>query len=109
MQEDNFNQKIYSLLKKVPKGKITTYKILAEALDTKAYRAVSQAMRNNPYAPEVPCHRVVSSDGKIGGFSGTMDIESAEIKRKIKMLQSEGIKIKNSSIVDFEKVLVKEL
>ena len=109
MQENNFNQKIYSLLKKVPKGKITTYKILAEALDTKAYRAVGQAMRNNPYAPEVPCHRVVSSDGSIGGFSGTMDRESREIKRKIKMLQSEGIKIKNSMIVDFEKVLVKEL
>ena len=82
MQENNFNQKIYSLLKKVPKGKITTYKILAEALDTKAYRAVGQAMRNNPYAPEVPCHRVVSSDGSIGGFSGTMDRESREIKKK---------------------------
>ena len=109
MQNNNFDEKIYSLLKKVPKGKITTYKILAEALETKAYRAVGQAMRHNPFAPEVPCHRVVSSDGKIGGFSGTMDTESREIKKKIKMLKSEGINIKNNRIVDFEKVVFNEL
>ena len=61
----DFNEKVYSLLRKVPKGKVTTYKELAEKLNTKAYRAVGQAMKCNPYAPEVPCHRVVSSSGKI--------------------------------------------
>ena len=66
-----FNEKVYSLLKKVPKGKVTTYKVLAEKLGTKAYRAVGQAIRCNPYAPEVPCHRCVSSVGSIGGFMGT--------------------------------------
>lgn len=105
MQNNNFDEKIYSLLKKVPKGKLTTYKILAEALNTKAYRAVGQAMRHNPYAPKVPCHRVVSSDGKIGGFSGTMNPNSKEVRRKIEMLRKEGVKIKANKIMDFEKVL----
>mgnify|MGYP001575711556 CR=1 FL=1 len=100
-----FNEKIYSLLKKVPKGKVTTYKALAEALDTKAYRAVGQAMRHNPYAPEVPCHRVVASDGTIGGFSGSWNPESKEVKRKIRMLRNEWIKINGYKVMDFEKVL----
>jgi len=100
-----FNEKAYKLLRKVPKGKVTTYKALSEKLGTKAYRAVGQAMRCNPYAPKVPCHRVVSSDGSIGGFSGTKNPESKEIKKKISMLKNEGIKIKNNRIVDFEKRL----
>ena len=108
MQKQNsFNQKIYSLLKTVPKGKITTYKILAEAAGTKAYRAVGQAMRNNPYAPIVPCHRVVSSNGTIGGFMGTKEKNSKEIKKKIRMLEKEGVKIKNNRIVDFRDIYFK--
>ncbi|MBI2650533.1 MGMT family protein [Candidatus Woesearchaeota archaeon] len=100
-----FNQRIYSLLKKVPKGKVTTYKALAEAAGTRAYRAVGQAMRCNPYAPVVPCHRVVKSDGNIGGFAGSINPDSKEIKRKIGMLRKEGLEIRNKRIVDFEKVL----
>jgi O6-methylguanine-DNA--protein-cysteine methyltransferase len=49
-----FADKAYDLLRKVPKGRVTTYKEIAHALETKAYRGVGQAMRNNPYAPEVP-------------------------------------------------------
>ena len=103
---ESFNEKIYTLLRKVPKGKVTTYKALAEKAGTKAYRAVGQAMRCNPYAPEVPCHRVVSSDGTIGGFSGTKNPDSSEIKRKITMLRKEGISVRNNRIVDFEKIVV---
>ena len=73
-QNNSFNERTYDLLKKVPKGKVTTYKALAEKLGTKAYRAVGQAMRCNPYAPKVPCHRVVKSDGSIGGFQGSIEI-----------------------------------
>ncbi len=65
----SFSEKCYELLKKVPKGKITTYKEIARALKTKAYRAVGNAMNKNPYSPKVPCHRVVKSDGKVGGFA----------------------------------------
>ena len=100
-----FNQKIYSLLKRVPKGKVTTYKALAEAAGTKAYRAVGQAMRCNPYAPIVPCHRVVKSDGSIGGFSGSVNPDSKEVKRKIKMLRKEGVEIGKNKVEDFENVL----
>lgn len=97
-QSKSFNQKIYILLKKVPKGKITTYKALANALGTKAYRAVGQAMRCNPYAPVVPCHRVVKSDGSIGGFSGSINPKSKEVRKKIRMLRKEGVEVKNNKL-----------
>ncbi len=93
-----FNEKVYSLCKRIPKGKISTYKILAEALNCKAYRAVGNAMNKNPYAPVVPCHRVVKSSGEIGGFASGS-------KEKIKMLEKEGIKIIDGRIIDFEKKL----
>ena len=100
-----FSQKIYSLLKKVPKGKVTTYKELANALNTKAYRAVGQAMKNNPYAPKVACHRVVASNGTLGGFNG--EKTGRAIERKKKMLRSEGIEFEKNKIKEFKKVLYK--
>ena len=82
----NFNEKTYVVLKQVPEGSVTTYKEIARALKSKAYRAVGNAMNKNPNAPEVPCHRVVRSDGSIGGFaSGTQN--------KIKMLRKEGVPV----------------
>ncbi|MBS3096073.1 MGMT family protein [Candidatus Woesearchaeota archaeon] len=101
MPPKNFNQKVYELLKKIPKGKVTTYRILAEKLGTKAYRAVGNAMATNPYAPKVPCHRVVNSNGNVGNYSG-----KGGKKGKIRMLEKEGIKIKNGRVVEFEKHLV---
>lgn len=88
---DSFNSRCYEILRQVPRGKVTTYKSLAEALGTKAYRAVGNAMHKNPYAPKVPCHRVIKSNGEVGGFaSGT--------KNKIAMLKKEGVKIKNGKV-----------
>ncbi len=92
----NFSDKVYSLVSKVPKGKVVTYGQIAKKLSSKAYRAVGTAMNKNPYADakgeiKVCCHRVINSDGKIGGFaSGT--------KNKIKMLKAEGIEIINGKI-----------
>ena len=87
----SFNEKCYEKLKRVPRGKVTTYREIARSLKKEAYRAVGNAMNKNPYAPKVPCHRVIKSNGEIGGFaSGT--------KNKIKMLKSEGIQIKNGKI-----------
>lgn len=87
----SFTECCYEILRKVPKGKVTTYKALARKLGTKAYRAVGNAMNRNPRAPHVPCHRVVCSDGSVGGFaSGT--------RKKISMLKKEGIKIINGKI-----------
>ncbi len=96
-----FAQKIYSQLKKVPKGKVTTYKALAESLGSKAYRAVGTAMKNNPNAPQVPCHRVVSSNGTVGGFKGEKSGKS--IAEKIVLLRNEGVEVIGGKIKDFEK------
>jgi len=90
-----FEEKCYFFLKKVPKGKVTTYKELGKAFNSKAYRAVGNAMNKNPYPGSgkglVPCHRVIKNTGEIGGFaSGT--------KNKVKILKSEGIEINNGKI-----------
>ena len=78
---DSFNERCYKLLRTVPEGKLTTYKDLAHALGTKAYRAVGNAMNKNPYAPEVPCHRVVNANGAIGGFAFGTD-KNKNVKRR---------------------------
>ena len=65
----NFNDKCYNLITQIPKGKISTYKEIAKALNTKAYRAVGNAMAKNPNLIFVPCHRVIRSDGSIGGYA----------------------------------------
>ena len=83
----SFNQKIWALCARVPKGRVTTYGELARALGCKSYRAVGNAMNKNPYAPAVPCHRVVGSDGKLTGFAGGLP-------KKVQMLEAEGIQIK---------------
>lgn len=87
----SFNERCYALLRKVPKGKVTTYKALAEALKTKAYQAVGNAMNKNPYAPQVPCHRVINVDGRLGGFA-------SGLKSKISLLKEEGIVIEQGKI-----------
>ncbi len=93
-----FNQKCYDILKKVPPGSVTTYGDLARKMGTKAFRAVGRAMNKNPFAPVVPCHRVVTSDGRIGGYA-------FGVEKKIKILQKEGVQVRNGKIVDFEKHL----
>lgn len=90
---------VYKLLKQVPEGKVTSYKALARAAgNPKASRAVGMFMKTNPYAPHVPCHRVVCSDGRLGGFSGKKRIDD-----KIRMLRDEGVPVKDGRIVDFKK------
>jgi len=72
-------------------------------LKSRAYRGVGQAMRKNPYAPEVPWHRVVATSGRIGGFQGK--ISGTAIHKKIKMLKNEGIEFHGEKIKNFEEVL----
>ena len=102
-----FYEKVYEVCKKVPKGKVTTYKALAEKLGSKAYRAVGTAMNRNPYGilncngkNMVPCHRVVGSSGDLVGFAHGL-------KKKAELLRKEGIEVKNNKIQDFDKVLYK--
>jgi len=61
-QVTEFQGRVYTLLKQIPSGKVTTYAALAKALNSSP-RAVGGALRNNPFAPEVPCHRCIASDG----------------------------------------------
>jgi len=93
-----FSELVLELTKKVPPGRVSTYKIIANKLNTKAYRAVGIALKNNKFPIVIPCHRIVKSDGSIGGYS-------RGIKEKIKLLKREGIKIRNNKIENFQKVL----
>jgi len=93
MSVSEFQTKVLELTKKIPKGKVSTYKIIASKLGTKAYRAVGTALRKNPFAPKVPCHRVINSDGSVGSYKGIKDN-----KEKIKLLEKEGIKIDNGRV-----------
>lgn len=93
----DFTKKVYKITKKIPKGKITTYKLIANKLNTKAYRAVGTILKNNNN-PEIPCHRVVKSNKKPGNYNKGK-------KEKIRLLKKEGIKIKNNKILDFKEKL----
>tara|TARA_B000000557_G_C20796943_1_gene453662 strand:- start:411 stop:710 length:300 start_codon:yes stop_codon:yes gene_type:complete len=93
-----FNQKCYELLSKIPSGKIVTYKQIANKLNTKAYRAVGNAMAKNPNPIIVPCHRVIKSNGSVGDYI-------LGVKRKINLLKNEGLTIKDSQVVNFEKFI----
>lgn len=88
-----FHDDVLEMVQRVPKGKVTTYKLLAEALGTKAYRAVGQALRHNAHPIVVPCHRVVASDGKIGGYAG-----KRKSRKKARLLQQEGVEVKYNMI-----------
>jgi len=91
-----FNEQVWDMCKQIPRGNVSTYGEIARALGTKAYQAVGNALNKNPYAPRVPCHRVVSSDGSLGGFAHGS-------KQKIALLCSEGVAVVDGKIVDFEK------
>lgn len=101
----NFFNDIYGLCKEIPTGRVSTYKILAEKLNTKAYRLVGYALKNNPDPKKIPCFRVVDSNGGLHGFEG--EVTKRVLEKKAKLLEKEGIKIKDNKVVDFEKVLYK--
>ena len=92
----DFYERCYQKLREVPVGYVTTYQDLALALGSRAVRAVGTAMNKNPYPrEEVPCHRVVRSDGSVGGYeSGT--------EHKVERLRSEGLTIIDGKIQNFE-------
>ena len=98
-----FEERVWTLMESIPKGKVTTYGLNAKKLNTRAYQAVGNACRSNPYASRVPCHRVVRSDGSVGGFGGKTSGKTVE--EKIRMLRREGVEIRNGKITDFEKAL----
>ena len=79
---------------------VSTYFELANSLNSKAFRAVGNAMANNPNPISTPCHRIVRSDGTLGGYS-------LGVKKKIELLKEEGISIQNNKIINFKSKLFK--
>jgi len=97
-------KEVYDLVKQIPYGKISTYKELGKSLNSKAYQAIGQILKNNKNPELIPCYKIIKSNGEIGGYSGS-NLEN--IKKKIQKLEKEGIKIKNNKIINFKKVLFK--
>jgi len=87
----DFQIKVWNAISKIPKGKVKTYKELARSIrKPKASRAVANACGKNPFPIKIPCHRVIRSDGRLGGYSG-----KGGIKTKRKLLRNEGVFIKS--------------
>lgn len=93
-----FAARVYAALKRVPSGRVITYAALARRIGCRSPRAVGQALRANPFAPEVPCHRVIASDLSPGGFFGKT--RGPELKRKLRLLAAEGVKFVNGVLVE---------
>ena len=84
-----FQIKVWNFLKTIPKGSVKTYKEVAIAIKyPKSARAVANACAKNPYAPKIPCHRVIRSDGLLGGYSGR-----GGVRTKLRLLRSEKVDI----------------
>jgi methylated-DNA-[protein]-cysteine S-methyltransferase len=82
----SFNEKVWALTARIPAGKVCTYADIASALNSKGFRAVGNALNKNPFAPGVPCHRVVGSDGRLTGFAGGLP-------KKEELLTREGVSV----------------
>ena len=94
----NLEHEVYKKLLQVPRGKVTTYSELAKAVGLKnGQRSIGRIMNKNPFPVIIPCHRVILSNGKIGGYAWGEKI-------KTNMLSKEGIKIKNGKILDANKI-----
>lgn len=86
-----FQRRVYLELLNIPSGSTTTYGALARRIGCRSAQAVGQALKRNPFAPDVPCHRVVAADGTLGGYNGKHD--AAQLERKRSLLASEGVVI----------------
>ena len=95
-----FQDKVLRLVKKIPKGRVSTYKEIGRALHRRGqiYRAVGRALHDNKLPVVIPCHRVVCSGGNVGGYS-------RGVRKKVELLEKEGVRVEKGRIVDFKKKL----
>jgi methylated-DNA-[protein]-cysteine S-methyltransferase len=88
-----FQAKVYEALLQVPSGQVTTYKGLSQAIDCHSSQAIGQALKRNPFAPSVPCHRVIKTDLTLGGFGGSFQ----KAPHKMRLLQDEGVAVSQNA------------
>lgn len=93
-----YRKRLYTALMSVPRGRYTTYAAMSDYLHSSA-RAVGSGMRNNPFAPDVPCHRVLAANGSIGGFNGDWGKDGKYASKKIELLRDEGVRFDGSGKV----------
>lgn len=93
-----FQQRVYEALLRIPRGRVATYKGVADAIGCGAPRAVGQALRRNPFAPRVPCHRVIAADLTPGGFQG--EAAGSARLRKLGLLAEEGVRFESGKLAD---------
>jgi methylated-DNA-[protein]-cysteine S-methyltransferase len=92
-----FQESVYAALQTIPAGFVTTYGTIAKLVGCRSSQAVGQALRNNPFAPEVPCHRVVRNGGSLGGYFGKSSVQGQSNKQRL--LEEEGIVFDTAGIV----------
>jgi methylated-DNA-[protein]-cysteine S-methyltransferase len=97
-QPTDFEMAVYHAVRLVPEGKVTSYGKIAAQISRGTAQSVGSALAKNPFAPEVPCHRVVKADGSLGGFYG--ETSGPQMERKAKMLAQERVPFSSSSKVD---------
>lgn len=97
-----FQRRVYEAVLTIPQGSVTTYRWLGLAIGCHSPRAIGQALKRNPLAPEVPCHRIIASDLTLGGFGG--QTAGAEIERKRRLLRREGVRFHQGRLVEPERV-----
>ncbi|MBI4053204.1 MAG: MGMT family protein [Candidatus Diapherotrites archaeon] len=101
-KKQTFQEKVWNACKKIPAGKVSTYAGIAKAVgNPAAFRAVGNALNKSPGMPHVPCHRVIKSDGGLGGFA-----KGAKVKRRL--LAREGVLAVHGRVLDLGKRLFKD-
>ncbi len=93
-----FQQRVYDAIRLIPAGKVATYGMVADFIGCGSPRAVGQALKRNPFAPQVPCHRVIAADLTMGGFQG--ERKGAALERKCQLLACEGVRFKSGKLVE---------
>lgn len=98
----DFQRRVYEVVSRIPPGRVATYRQVAAQAGCGCSRAVGQALRRNPFAPRVPCHRVIASDLRPGGFAG--HARGPEVQRKLALLAAEGVEFAGDRLVDPRKL-----
>jgi methylated-DNA-[protein]-cysteine S-methyltransferase len=93
-----FESRVYAAARQIPVGKVATYGQLGASIGCRSSQAIGQALRRNPFAPKVPCHRIVRADLSPGGFSG--QTKGLEIQRKLDLLRAEGVLFRTDGRID---------